>query len=55
GLDPALHLEPERQPGEHSRSLATDVAGAHEEAMTRDLGIHWIFTKGANKELGEAC
>ena len=55
GLDLATHLQPERQPGEHPWRLATDVAGPHEEAVADDLRIGRVFTKGADKKVGEAC
>ena len=54
-LDFRAYLQPEWQPGEDSRGLAPDVAGAHEKAMARDLRVDRILAKSANKKLGKSC
>ena len=55
GLDLAPHLQPQRQPREHSRGLTADVASAHQKTVAGYLGVDRVLAEGADKELGEAC
>src|SRR5690606_38823754 len=52
-LDLGAHAQPQRQPGEHSRRLPTDVPGAHEQLVAGGLGVGRVFLQGADEELRE--
>ena len=54
-LDLRLHAQPERQPREHARRLAPDVAGAHEQPVARDLGVGGVFAERTEEVVGQAC
>ena len=54
-FDLAAHLKPQRQPGEDSGRLPTDVPGPHQKAVADGLGIGRILAKGTDKEVGESC
>jgi hypothetical protein len=53
-FDAALDPESERKPGENTGALAADVAGAHEQAVARHLGVGGVLAEGSDKELGES-
>ena len=52
-LDVGPHPQAERQPREHTRGLATDVAGADEQPVAGHLGVDGILAEGADEELAE--
>ena len=49
-LDPAQHLEAERQPGVDARADPPDVAGPHEQLVARDLGVRRVLAKGSQEQ-----
>ena len=49
-LDVSKHDPAERQPGEPARGGTADVAGAHEQAMARHLGIGRVLAEGAEEQ-----
>ena len=52
-LDLASNAKSERQPGKDSRSLTTDVPGAHQQAVRRHFRVGRVFAQSANEQLRE--
>ena len=49
-LDPAQHLQPQRQPGVHPRGHASDVAGADEQLVARHLRVGRVLAQGPEEQ-----